>query len=110
MERYLGVDVRRDSSTVCVLDAAGKQVRRDVVETNGKVLVGDLRQLRGARVHRRRHMERVGLRDPVAARGGARRLPGPVDSRFQERLSRSGSDSSLDPMLVPALERGAGRR
>lgn len=26
MERYLGIDVRRDSSTVCVLSAKGKQV------------------------------------------------------------------------------------
>ena len=47
MERYLGADVHAASVTFCVLDASGKQVRRDVVETNGKALVGYLQQLAG---------------------------------------------------------------
>ena len=38
MQRYLGIDVHRDSSTICVLDATGKQVRQGVVETHGEVL------------------------------------------------------------------------
>jgi transposase len=50
MERYLGGDVHAASVTFCVLDASGKQVRRDVVETNGKALVGYLQQLPG-RLH-----------------------------------------------------------
>lgn len=50
MERYLGADVHAASVTFCVLDASGKQIRRDVVETNGKALVGYLQQLAG-RLH-----------------------------------------------------------
>lgn len=50
MERYLGLDVHRDSTTVVVLSATGKRVRRDVVETNGQVLVGLLKSLAG-RLH-----------------------------------------------------------
>jgi len=42
MERYLGADVHAASVTFCVLDASGKQIRRDVIETNGKALVGYL--------------------------------------------------------------------
>jgi len=47
MERYLGADVHAASVTFCVLDASGKQLRRDVVETNGKALVGYLQQIPG---------------------------------------------------------------
>ena len=47
MERYLGADVHAASTTFCVLDASGKQIRRDVVETNGKALIGYLQQLAG---------------------------------------------------------------
>ena len=47
MERYLGIDVHRDSSTVCVLSATGKRSRQDVVETNGQVLARYLKELRG---------------------------------------------------------------
>ena len=46
MQRYLGIDVHSKSSTVCVLSAAGKKVRQDVVETNGQALVRYLRELR----------------------------------------------------------------
>ncbi len=47
MERYLGADVHAASVTFCVLDASGKQVRRDVIETNGRALVGYLQQQAG---------------------------------------------------------------
>ncbi len=47
MERYIGIDVHRDSSTICVLSAAGKRVRRDIVETNGLTLVSYIRKLSG---------------------------------------------------------------
>lgn len=47
MERYIGIDTHRDSSTICVLSATGKRVSREVVETNGELLVGSLRKLRG---------------------------------------------------------------
>ncbi len=40
MERYIGADVHAASVSFCVLNASGKQVRRDVVETNGCALVG----------------------------------------------------------------------
>ncbi len=36
MDRYLGLDVHRDSTTVVVLSAKGKRVRHDRVETNGQ--------------------------------------------------------------------------
>lgn len=49
MERYLGLDVHRDSCTFCVLSEAGKQVQRQVVETNGQALVSFVRQLPGTR-------------------------------------------------------------
>jgi len=47
MERYLGMDVHARSSSCCVLDAAGKLVRRDVVETNGRALVGYVKLIPG---------------------------------------------------------------
>ena len=47
MDRYIGIDVHRDSSTVVVLSAKGKRTRRDVVDTNGRTLVRYLRQLSG---------------------------------------------------------------
>ena len=50
MERYLGMDVHKDSCTVCVLDAGGRQIRCDVIETNGQALVAYLKQIPG-RLH-----------------------------------------------------------
>lgn len=47
MERYIGIDVHRDSSTVCVLNAAGKRLQREVMETTGLALVGYVRKLTG---------------------------------------------------------------
>jgi hypothetical protein len=49
MDRYIGVDVHRASTTFEVLSASGKKVRRDVVETNGGALVGYVKQLGGKR-------------------------------------------------------------
>lgn len=43
MERYLGMDVHGESTTVVMLSATGKEVRRDRVETNGRALVGYLK-------------------------------------------------------------------
>lgn len=50
MERYLGIDVHRDSSTICVLSATGKQVSLEVVATNGQALVRHLQRFPG-RLH-----------------------------------------------------------
>ena len=47
MERYLGGDVHAASVTFSVLNESGKQLRRDVVETNGQALVGYLKQQPG---------------------------------------------------------------
>jgi transposase len=47
MQRYLGVDVHGASCTFSVLSEAGREVGRQVVETNGQALVGYLRQLSG---------------------------------------------------------------
>lgn len=47
MKRYLGIDVHRDSSTMCVLSATGKRVAREVLATNGHALVSAVRKLRG---------------------------------------------------------------
>ena len=47
MERYIGIDAHSKSLTICVLSAAGKKVRQDVVETNGQALIGHLAQIPG---------------------------------------------------------------
>jgi transposase len=47
MERYLGLDVHAESCTLSVLNESGKEIRRQVVETNGKALVGLLQQIPG---------------------------------------------------------------
>jgi transposase len=47
MQRYLGIDVHRDSSTICVVRATGKRASREVIETNGQALVCYLKGLRG---------------------------------------------------------------
>lgn len=50
MQRYLGLDAHAVSGTFTVLDATGRQIRRDVVEMNGQALVGYLKQQPG-RLH-----------------------------------------------------------
>lgn len=47
MERYLGLDTHRESCTFSVVSQAGKQVQRQVVETNGRALVSFVRHLPG---------------------------------------------------------------
>ena len=47
MQRYIGVDVHRDSCTFSVLGESGRQLQRQVVETNGQELVSFVRQLSG---------------------------------------------------------------
>ena len=47
MERYIGGDVHAASVTLSVLSESGRQLRRDVVETNGRALVGYLQQIPG---------------------------------------------------------------
>jgi putative component of toxin-antitoxin plasmid stabilization module len=47
MERYLGLDVHAESCTFSILGESGKEIRREMVETNGKALVGFLKQLPG---------------------------------------------------------------
>jgi hypothetical protein len=47
MERYLGADVHAASVTFSVLSESGKELRHDVVETNGQALVGYLKQIPG---------------------------------------------------------------
>lgn len=50
MEKYLGLDVHRESTTVCVLDAAGKRLGQEVLETRGSVLI-DFLQRQSGRLH-----------------------------------------------------------
>lgn len=47
MERYIGLDVHAESCTLCVLNETGKQIGREVVETNGEALVAYLKPLAG---------------------------------------------------------------
>jgi transposase len=47
MQRYLGIDVHKASSTCVVMSARGKRVSRDRVETNGQALVSYVKSLAG---------------------------------------------------------------
>jgi len=47
MDRYMGMDVHAGSCALGTLDARGKQLRQDVVETNGRALVEYLRRQPG---------------------------------------------------------------
>ncbi len=47
MERYLGLDVHKASTTCVVLSAHGKRLRRDRVETSGEALVAHVKSLGG---------------------------------------------------------------
>jgi transposase len=47
MERYLGADVHATSCTFSILNASGKQLRRDVIETNGAALIEYVRHIPG---------------------------------------------------------------
>jgi hypothetical protein len=45
MDRHVGVDVHTSGCRFAVLDSAGKLLRRDVVETNVRALVGYVKQV-----------------------------------------------------------------
>jgi transposase len=47
VERYIGLDAHGTSCTFGVVGPSGRKLRHDVVETNGKALVGYLQQLAG---------------------------------------------------------------
>ena len=47
MERYMGMDTHTASCTLGVVDAKGKRLRRDVVETKGRALVEYFQQQPG---------------------------------------------------------------
>ena len=47
VDRYLGMDVHAESCSFCVVDASGKVVRGDAVESNGQALISYLKQLAG---------------------------------------------------------------
>ncbi len=47
MERYLGADVHAASVSFSILNESGRLLRNDVIETNGKALVGYLRRIPG---------------------------------------------------------------
>jgi len=49
MERFIGIDAHAQSCTFGVIDAKGKQLRTDVVETNGESLVEYIRLIPGRR-------------------------------------------------------------
>jgi transposase len=49
MERYIGLDVHRDSCTVAVVGPSGKRLKSIVVETNGSALVEVIRSIPGRR-------------------------------------------------------------
>ena len=49
MERYIGLDVHRDSCTVAVVGASGKRLKSFVVETNGRALVAAICCIPGRR-------------------------------------------------------------
>jgi len=47
MERYIGLDVHAESCTLVVVSGTGKQLKREVVETNGAALKQALREIPG---------------------------------------------------------------
>ena len=47
MERYTGLDVHAESCTLVVVSPTGKQLRQEVVETNGAALKQALRAIAG---------------------------------------------------------------
>ena len=49
MDRYIGLDVHMQSCTMAVMGASGRQVREEVVATNGRDLVEAIRKVEGHR-------------------------------------------------------------
>jgi transposase len=49
MERYIGMDVHAQTSTLAVMGPSGRRLRELVVETNGKTLIDAIRGIAGTR-------------------------------------------------------------
>lgn len=49
MDRFIGLDVHGQSCTVAVMGPSGRRLGQQVVETNGKALVGQVRSIAGQR-------------------------------------------------------------
>jgi len=49
MDRYIGLDVHTQSCTMAVVGPSGKRLRREVLETNGQVLISAVRSVPGRR-------------------------------------------------------------
>lgn len=49
MERFIGIDVHKDSCTVAVMGPSGRRIRCEVVETNGAALIELLKHIPGDR-------------------------------------------------------------
>jgi transposase len=49
MDRYIGIDLHSKSSTVVVMNAAGKRLKEQVIETNAKLLIEAVRSVAGTR-------------------------------------------------------------
>ena len=49
MERYIGLDVHRDSCTIAVIGPSGKRLKSFPVETNGLAIVESIRCIPGRR-------------------------------------------------------------
>jgi transposase len=49
MQRFIGLDAHGQSCTLCVMGPSGKRLARHVVETNGKALVEQIRNVAGER-------------------------------------------------------------
>ncbi len=48
MDRYIGLDVHATSCTAAVMDALGKRLRSQVIETNGQALIEFLKAQPGS--------------------------------------------------------------
>jgi predicted NBD/HSP70 family sugar kinase len=49
MKRYIGLDVHAESCTLVVVSETGRQLRQEVVDTNGAALKQALRSISGAK-------------------------------------------------------------
>jgi predicted NBD/HSP70 family sugar kinase len=49
MKRYIGLDVHAESCTLVVVSETGRQLRQEVVDTNGAALKQALRSIPGAK-------------------------------------------------------------
>ena len=49
MDRYIGIDAHSASCTIAVIGPTGRRISSQVIETNGKALVGALEAIPGSR-------------------------------------------------------------